>query len=199
MNNNSKYSKSANQAANKVSEAIPEEAKSYMRSAKEKILDSDNLRPFSVFVGIGEPSSFNVTLNPTVLCPRLKHNLFFFYLNYILLAAVVFVITLLATMLNPLTLIVVVALAAAWFVVIKATTEDVKFGCFTITRKNASLAMMIISGIVAFFTVKDTFFVTLGTGSALSLIHAIFRDSSKLKLAGETTDDKEEPFDEELA
>ena len=104
-----------------------------MRSAKEKILDSDNLRPFSVFVGIGEPSSFNVTLNPTVLCPRLKHNLFFFYLNYILLATVVFVITLLATMLNPLTLIVVVALAAAWFVVIKATTEDVKFGCFTIT------------------------------------------------------------------
>jgi len=170
-----------------------------MRSAKEKILDSDNLRPFSVFVGIGEPSSFNVTLNPTVLCPRLKHNLFFFYLNYILLAAVVFVITLLATMLNPLTLIVVVALAAAWFVVIKATTEDVKFGCFTITRKNASLAMMIISGIVAFFTVKDTFFVTLGTGSALSLIHAIFRDSSKLKLVGETTDDKEEPLEQEMA
>jgi len=182
-----------------VSEAIPEEAKSYMRTAKEKILDSDNLRSFSEFTGIGEPnSSFNVTLNPTVLCPRLKHNFFFFYLNYILLAAVIFVITLLATMLNPLTLIVIVALAAAWFVIIKATTEDLKFGPLTITRKTASFLMMIISGIVAFFTVKDTFFVTLGTGSALSLIHAIFRDSSKLKL-GETTDDNQEPLEQEMA
>jgi hypothetical protein len=69
-----------------VSNAIPDEAKSYMQSAKEKLFDSDKLRPPSVFFGIGEEGAFSISLNPSVLCPRLKNNLFFYYLNYILLA-----------------------------------------------------------------------------------------------------------------
>lgn len=172
----------ANKAMNAVSGAIPDEAKSYMRQAKEKILDSDKLRSFSDFFGFGEQGAFNVVLNPTVLCPRIKDNIVFFYLNYILLAAVIFLITLLATMINPSTIAMFICLAVAWFIVMKATAEDKKFGPITITRKNATFLMMIISGIVAFFVVKDIFFITLGSGSAFSLIHAIFRNGTKEKI-----------------
>ena len=176
------HSDQANKAMNAVSGAIPDEAKSYMRQAKEKILDSDKLRSFSDFFGFREQGAFNVALNPAVLCPRIKDNIVFFYLNYILLAAVIFLITLLATMINPQTIVMFICLAAAWFVVMRATAEDKKFGPITITRKNATFLMMIITGIVAFFVVKDIFFITLGSGSAFSLIHAIFRNGTKEKI-----------------
>jgi len=184
----------------KVSEAIPQEAKNYMKSAKEKILDSDKLRSFSVFFGIGEDRAYSIALNPAVLCPRLKHNLLFFYLNYILLAAVVFAITLLATMLNPKTLVILAILAAAWFVVIRSTSENssTKVVGITITRKTASLIMMIISGIVAFFMVKDIFFITLGSSAGLAVIHAFFRDASNHKL-DETTGNSSAPLQQEMA
>jgi|EP00979_Chaetoceros_neogracilis_P000806 hypothetical protein len=100
---------------------------------------------------------------------------------------------LLATMLNPTTMVTSAVLAVAWFVVIRATAEgSAKIGFITITRKNASLIMMIISGVVAFFMVKSVFFVTLGSGSALALIHAFFRESSKQNL-----DDNQQPLEEE--
>ena len=82
----------ANQTYNNVSASIPQGTKDFMSSAKQIVLDSDNLRSFSVFFGTGEESAYSLSCNPTVLCPRLKNNLFFFYLNYILVAAVVTVI-----------------------------------------------------------------------------------------------------------
>lgn len=195
----------ANQAMTQVSAAIPQEAKNYMKTAKEKILDSDKLRSFSVFFGIGEDGAYSIALNPTVLCPRLKHNILFFYLNYILLAAVVFAITLLATMLNPMTLVILAVLAAAWFVVIRSTSEgSVKIIGITISRKTASLIMMIVSGIVGFFMVKDIFFITLGSSAGLALIHAFFRDASNHRLdeTGNTTAaaaDASVPLEQEMA
>lgn len=193
----------ANQAMTKVSAAIPQEAKNYMKTAKEKILDSDKLRSFSVFFGIGEDSAYSVALSPTILCPRLKHNILFFYLNYILLAAVVFAITLLATMLNPMTLVILAALAAAWFVVIRATSEgSVTIIGITISRKTASLIMMIISGIVGFFMVKDIFFITLGSSAGIALIHAVFRDASNHRLdetSSNATAAASVPLEQEMA
>uniref|UniRef100_A0A7S4QI31 PRA1 family protein n=2 Tax=Ditylum brightwellii TaxID=49249 RepID=A0A7S4QI31_9STRA len=186
----------ANKAAAAVSGAIPEGAKTYIRQAKEKIFDSDKLRPVSVFFGMGEQGAWSISLNPVVLCPRIKNNILFFYLNYILLAALIFFISMLATFLNPKTIILSIGLAAAWFVVLKATAEDKKFGPITITRKNATFLMIILSGVAAFFIMKDVFFITLGSGSGISLIHAIFRDGAKERIE-ETTSEPQQLEDTE--
>eukprot|EP00522_Entomoneis_paludosa_P011372 CAMPEP_0172448812 /NCGR_PEP_ID=MMETSP1065-20121228/7748_1 /TAXON_ID=265537 /ORGANISM="Amphiprora paludosa, Strain CCMP125" /LENGTH=225 /DNA_ID=CAMNT_0013200401 /DNA_START=17 /DNA_END=694 /DNA_ORIENTATION=- len=176
-----KMAQQAKQAMGQVNDAIPDQAKSALQSAKERIFDSDQLRSLTVFCGFGEGgSAFSVALNPTVLCPRLKNNLVFFYLNYILVTAIVFCIVLLATMLNPVSLIFLVALAFGWFVVLRATADgSTQVGPLTITRKVASGIMVVISVILAFFLVKDIFFVTMGSGAALSLLHAFFRDASQ--------------------
>ncbi len=156
-----------------------------MKNAKEKILDSDKLRSFSSFFGIGESPGFAFTINPTVLLPRLKKNIIYFYLNYILLAAVIMVITVLATMINPKTLIMIGVLLVVWFFTLRATADDgLQLGPVTVTRKSATTLLMVITAIVLFFMVKSVFVVTLSSASVLALIHAILRDSSKYSLDG---------------
>jgi hypothetical protein len=155
---NTIFSNQANQTLNKVSAAIPQETKDFMQSAKEKILDSDKLRSFSLFFGIGEGSGFSPTINPTILCPRLKKNILFFYLNYILLAAVVVVITLFATMINPKTIIMLAILLVALMFVIQSTAGgglEIRGGAMAISRKSVTALMMAISAVVLFFMVKS--------------------------------------------
>mmetsp|Transcript_12716 Transcript_12716/g.13990 ORF Transcript_12716/g.13990 Transcript_12716/m.13990 type:complete len:132 (-) Transcript_12716:2-397(-) len=100
-----------------------------------------------------------LALKPAVLCPRLKNNLLFFYLNYILLAAVVLLITVLATVMNSSTLVMVDVLAVVRIVAIRTTSDDgLQLGPITIARKTASTILTIITGIVLFFMVKDVFY-----------------------------------------
>ena len=155
-----------------------------MSSAKQIVLDSDNLRSFSVFFGTGEESAYSLACNPTVLCPRLKNNLFFFYLNYILVAAVVTVIALLALMINPVTIIMVIVLALCWFAVIRSTSGDGLVlgsgsGCLTISRKTATTVMTIITAVVLFFMVQKVFVITLSSSGILALLHALVRDATE--------------------
>ncbi|MGK3750214.1 MAG: hypothetical protein ACI8RD_002513 [Bacillariaceae sp.] len=51
----------------------------------------------SVCFGIGEEQAFYVEKNPSLLIAWIKHNIQFFYLNYLLLSAVFFVLTLFVT------------------------------------------------------------------------------------------------------
>lgn len=171
----------ANQAIHSVTDHIPQETKNFMAAAKAKILNSDKLRSFPVFFGIGESEAFTFTFNPAVVCPRLKNNFMYFYLNYLLLAAVIFVLSTLAMIMSPKTLIVVVSLMAAWFLLIRATKNGSMkiLGLCEISRKSASFVLMIISGVVAFFLMQDIFYVTLGSGSIFALIHAWTRNSSQ--------------------
>mmetsp|Transcript_9 Transcript_9/g.15 ORF Transcript_9/g.15 Transcript_9/m.15 type:complete len:237 (+) Transcript_9:91-801(+) len=213
-----KMAQQAQQTMHQVSDAIPAPAKSVLQSAKEKILDSDQLRTFSQFFGIGQqqstkdgttstnPPPFSLAFNPTVLCPRLTNNVKFFYLNYLLLTAVVFAIVLLATMLNPMSLIMLAVLALAWFLVLSATVEPYPLcGGMVVTRKVASIVLMIASALVAYWLVKDIFWVTLGSGAALSFVHAALRDAGteyeimkqqeqQQQQQHDETDDKQQPF-----
>jgi len=171
----------ANETLNKASAAVPQETKDLLRNAKNRILENDKLRSFSSFVGKGEQSAFSLTVQPGILCPRLKKNILYFYLNYILIAAIVMVITLLATMLNPKTIISVAVLLLAWFFVLQSTADGgMKLGSSTVSRKNATSVMMVITAIVLFFVVKGVFFVTLTSASVIALIHALLRDSSNI-------------------
>jgi len=163
-----------------VSAAIPQETKDYMQAAKEKIFDSDKLRPTVVFFGIGEPTqSFSVVCMPSDVFSRVKHNILFFYLNYIVLTAIVFILTMLTVLISPKSLITLGVLAVAWFVVMRATSSgSAKVLGVKIPRKEASLAMMLISGLVMFFLLQTIFFVGIGSSAFLVIAHAWFRDSS---------------------
>ena len=113
----------------------------------------------------------------------MKNNILFFYLNYVLLAFIILVITLFATIINPKTLALLAMLAISWLLVIRFTSGDgLEVGSVTISRANATTAMILVSALVLFFVVKDVFYVTLGSSAAFSLLHAILRDDSKFSL-----------------
>jgi hypothetical protein len=99
-----------------VSSKIPQETKDYITNAQKQLFNRDHLRSVSVFFGIGEDRPFYVEKVPSLIMGRLKHNISFFYLNYMLLTAVLFVLTLL---ISPSAIIGIGLLALAWIYVIK--------------------------------------------------------------------------------
>lgn len=147
------------------------------------VFDSDKLRSFKIFFGLGDQGPYSLACSPTKLFPRVKNNIVFFYLNYVVVTFVVFVLCLLAFLMSPMSLVILLCLAAVWFVVLKGTgSEGFKVLGVTITRKEASFVLMIISGIVAFFAFQNVFWMTLGSSATLSLGHAVFRDAESHQL-----------------
>eukprot|EP00553_Chaetoceros_curvisetus_P001774 CAMPEP_0204616494 /NCGR_PEP_ID=MMETSP0717-20131115/3728_1 /ASSEMBLY_ACC=CAM_ASM_000666 /TAXON_ID=230516 /ORGANISM="Chaetoceros curvisetus" /LENGTH=198 /DNA_ID=CAMNT_0051629751 /DNA_START=13 /DNA_END=609 /DNA_ORIENTATION=+ len=171
----------AKRGVDNVAAHVPQGAKEFLGNAKSKILDSDKLRSFTVFFGIGEgDASFSFPLNPTISCPRIKDNILFFYLNYILIAAVILVFSSFAILISPKTLVVVLGMLITWVVMIRATQDGpIKLGPIEISRKAASMIWLVICGVVAFFLLKSVFFVTVGSASILAILHAWTRDASK--------------------
>ena len=78
----------------------------------------EHLRGVSVFFGIGEERAFYVERTPSLLAERLRHNVAFFYLNYMLLTAVLFCLTL---MTSPFAIFGMALLGLAWMWVIRAS------------------------------------------------------------------------------
>jgi PRA1 family protein len=80
----------------------------------------ENLRGPSVFFGIGEERPYYVEKTPSLLAERLRHNFTFFYLNYLLVAAILFCLTLVV---HVSTIIGLALLAGAWMWLIRATQD----------------------------------------------------------------------------
>lgn len=104
----------ANEAMGRVSASIPESTKQYVGS----LFKREHLRSVTVFFGIGEERPFYVERTPSLLMERLRHNATFFYLNYMLLTAVLFCLTLL---ISPGAILGIALLALAWMWVIRAS------------------------------------------------------------------------------
>ena len=76
------------------------------------------------------------------------------------------------------------------------TKEDgLKMLGLTITRKEGSAIMMIISGIIGFFAFQNVFVVSIGSSAFLALVHALARDASDHQLEEMS---KEKPLDPEV-
>jgi len=184
----------ANQTMHSVTDQIPQGTKDYVNNAAKKILDSDKLRSFAVFFGMnegGDFTSWSFPFSPTVACPRIYKNLMFFYLNYLLLAAVILVLSTLALLISPQTLLAVGAILVAWLLLIRSTREGdltIPGVNLKVSRKNASMILLVISGLVAFFMLKSVFFLTLGSTSTLAVFHAWSRNASKHHTASDQLD-----------
>jgi len=109
-------SSGGNEAIQRMSSAIPESTKSYVGG----LFKRDHLRSVSLFFGIGEERPFYVEKVPSLIMERVRHNISFFYLNYILLTAVLFCLTL---FISPSAIIGLALLAMAWMWVIRSSQD----------------------------------------------------------------------------
>jgi len=109
-------SSGANEAVGRVTASIPDSTKQYVSS----IFRRDQLRGITVVFGIGEERPFYMEKNPSLLIERLRHNLSFFYMNYLLFTGVLFT---LMCIINPFNLIVMGILAAAWVWLARASAD----------------------------------------------------------------------------
>jgi len=107
-------SSGASDAVAQASASIPESTKTYVSS----LFKREHLRGITVYFGIGEERPFYLEKNPALLLERLRHNVSFFYLNYMLLTGVLFCLTLL---ISPSAIIGIAILALAWMWVIRAS------------------------------------------------------------------------------
>lgn len=69
---------------------------------------------------MGEEKPFYLERVPSLVTERLRHNLSFFYLNYILITTVLFCLTMIT---SPSAIIGIGLLGFAWMAVIRATSE----------------------------------------------------------------------------
>lgn len=168
-----------NEVISSVSASIPQGTKDYITVAKSKFFNRDQLRSITVFFGIGEEKAFYIEKVPSLIVERLRHNVMFFYLNYILLTTVLFCLTL---VISPGAIIGIGLLGFAWLAVIRATAEGpIKLGPVSITQKQATICMAVISGFILLHLLSNVFWWTIGSSGCLTGFHAFLRDASMHK------------------
>jgi len=185
--------------ASTITNALPESTKDYIKETREKMFNRDQLRSPTIFFGIGEEKPFYFERTPSLIVERLQHNVSFFYLNYLLLTAILFALTLL---ISPSALIGIACLAVGWVSLIRATKDGAfSFQGISLSQKHASLAMTIVSALVLFWLLKNIFWWTLGSSGLLVGAHSFFRDASmhkdeedKMQMTGDIGPGSEEEF-----
>ena len=109
-------SSGGNEALGRMSASIPDSTKTMVGSMFKK----EHFRGPAVFFGIGEERGFYVEKTPSLLVERLRHNVTFFYLNYLTIAAILFFLTLLV---SPSAIIGLGLLVMVWVWLIRASQE----------------------------------------------------------------------------
>jgi hypothetical protein len=163
----------------------------------------DQIRPFSVYFGFGEERPFFVEKNPALRNSRLRHNMTFFSLNYLIQTGILFCLTII---MSPFTVVAVGLLGLLWVWFIRASStgtltvggESLCFAglcvCVSIRRsvsnllllvsaihipqKTASAGMGVLSVLFLLWLFQSVFWWTLLSGGFLVAIHAFLRDSS---------------------
>jgi hypothetical protein len=168
-----------NDVISNVSARIPQGTKDYLSQAQQDFLNRENLKGVTVYFGIGEERPFYIEKVPSLLMERIRLNLSLFYLNYMLLTAVLFVLTLL---ISPSAIIGIGLLGLAWMYVIKSTQSgSMPIYGFSISAKQASLFMAVISVVVLMYLLSHVFWWTLFSSGFLISLHLLLRDASMHK------------------
>lgn len=164
---------------NNVSNNIPQGTKDLFADTKNKVFNRQALRSPTVFFGIGEEKPFYLERVPSLVTERVRHNLSFFYLNYIMVTGLLFCLTLL---ISPSAIIGIGLLGFAWMAVIKATSGgSMQVKGITVTQKQASIGMGVVSVLVLIWLLSHIFWWTLSTSGFLTGVHGLLRDASMHK------------------
>lgn len=169
-------SSGANEAVSNFSASIPDSTKVYFSQTTGQLFKRERLRSISVCFGIGEERAFYVEKTPSLLIARVKHNVQFFFLNYLFLLAVLFGLTLFIT---PSAIIGIALLAGAWVYVIRASQSGtLKVGSFSISQTQATVVMGGISAFTLIWILSGVFWWAFGSSGFLTVLHAGLRDAS---------------------
>lgn len=161
-----------------VTSSVSQETKDYLNDAKVRLFNPAYIRSPKIFFGIGEDRPFFFEKGPQLLIDRLKHNTFYFYLNYFLITAIIFILTLLTSR----AIIGFVLLALAWVGFFKATASgSISLGRVTLSQKNATMVMTALSACALFYLLSHVFWWTLSSSGFFVALHAFFRDASMHK------------------
>lgn len=173
----------ANEILLDVSSSLPVGTADYIHAAKAKFFNLAFLRSPKVYLGIGDERPFYLERDASLLAGRMRHNLSFFYLNYLLLAAVLFVLTLLV---SPGAIVGIVLLAVCWAAMIRATSSgSARVVGVVVSQKQAAAGMSIFSVCLLLYILKNVFWWTLSTSGILIGLHVFFRDASMHKDEGD--------------
>lgn len=128
----------------RVTASIPLGTQEYLSSTSQQLFNRQKLRSISVVFGIGEERPFYIEKAPSLLVARLKHNFQFFFLNYMVLTALLFCLTMLT---SPLALMGLGLLAALWMYVIRQTQSGsmVLYGKKTVLKGAEHLGSLIMT------------------------------------------------------
>jgi PRA1 family protein len=146
----------------------------------------DHLRSITVLFGIGEERPFYIEKNMSLLVERIRHNITFFYLNYLVLTAILFCLTLITSWTA---VFGIGLLAAAWAVVIRATQSgSLTVGGVSIPQKTVTVAMAAVSVFVLMYVLSNVFWWTLFSSGFLVAAHSLTRDASMHKDMNDAVD-----------
>jgi hypothetical protein len=161
---------------NRMAASVPQGTKDYFSTTTGQLFNRDRLRGVTLCFGIGEERPFYVEKVPSLLMARLKHNLTFFYLNYMIVTALLFCMTLLV---SPTSIIGIGLLGAVWVYVIRQTESGslVILG-HSISQNQATIGLMAVSSLVLFKLLSGIFWWAVFSSGFLVLVHAGLRDAS---------------------
>lgn len=176
---NSEGMSKASEVISNVTSSIPQGTKDLLSEASARFLNPAFIRSPKVFFGIGEERPFFVERQASLLGSRVKHNLAYFYLNYAILTAILFFLTLIV---SPGAIIEIGILALLWGSVIRATSSgSVTIRGVNISQKQATIAMSGLSVLVLMWILSNVFWWTMAASIVFMGSHALFRDSSMLR------------------
>lgn len=92
-----------------------------LSDSASRLFSADNLRSIGAMLGTGEDKAFSLLLSPTGLLDRLRHNLSFFYLNYMALTGLLFFLN---VFLNSKAWLGMIVLACMWVFMINRIQDE---------------------------------------------------------------------------
>lgn len=184
-----------------VTSNISQETKDYLTETRSRFFNPAYIRSPKVFFGIGQEKAFFFEKGPQALADRIKHNLTYFYLNYALITSILFILTLLTSR----AIIGIICLGIAWVSFLKATASgSITVGRVTVSQKNASVIMSVLSALTLFYLLSHVFWWTLSSSGFFVALHALFRDASmhkdeedQVEMSGDLSLDEDVSLDED--
>ena len=168
-----------NQVISNVSSALPQGLKDNIEQAKSQLFSKSKVRNPMVFFGIGEEKPFYLERSPPLIMARLQHNSNFFLLNYMMITALFFVITLL---ISPSAIFGIGVIGLSWASFVRAFQNgSTTIRGITVSQKQASIVMCILSGLFLFYLLKSVFWYSIFSSAFVVAGHAFFRDASMHK------------------
>lgn len=162
----------------KLKGAVSQDTKDYISETTGDIINVKYFRSFKEFFGIGEEKPFYLEKEKALIYERVQKNFNYFYLNYGTLAVILFCTSIFFDLGNIFHL---VALAIAWAVVIKFTASgSFTFKNFSVSQKEATVVMTVISFFVLLSILKDAFWYAFFTSGVIMGVHAVLRDTTSL-------------------